>query len=438
MRLLSWVFVSLLIQCLIAASALVIFYGLGQALPAIVAAATVFVLLNLIFAKSMYRRVNEFLNLVEQALLHYRDGEFSIRLPQQKNRQLQMLVDGFNNASEKMHQNRVGLLQREFLLDHIFMTVSSALLLTDSRHRVVLCNPALYELFNQTVSMKGVVITDLLPNLSPALADALVQRQDVLFTLDGLDDEPQIWSLSCEFFSLLGQEHCLYHFKQMTRTLSRAEVDTWKKVIRVLSHELNNSLAPISSLSHSGLQIVERLTIPTAEAALLTKIFTTVSERTSHLNSFLSGYAQFARLPSPQLALFAWHDFIAGLQGIIHFNLREPLPLRAGYGDVSQLSQLLVNIIKNAQQSGSPADAIELEVIALGDWDKIIISDAGCGMSEEQLSQALLPFYTTKRDGTGLGLAICREITDAHGGRIKLANRQEGGLQVTVWLPTKA
>lgn len=438
MRLLSWVFVSLLIQCLIAALALVIFYGLGQALPAIVAAATVFVLLNLIFAKSMYRRVNDFLNLVEQALLHYRDGEFSIRLPQQKNRQLQMLVDGFNDASEKMHHNRVGLLQREFLLDHIFMTVSSALLLTDSRHRVVLCNQALYELFNQTVSMKGVVITDLLPNLSPALADALVQRQDVLFTLDGLDDEPQIWSLSCEFFSLLGQEHCLYHFKQMTRTLSRAEVDTWKKVIRVLSHELNNSLAPISSLSHSGLQIVERLTMPTAEAALLTKIFTTVSERTNHLNSFLSGYAQFARLPSPQLASFAWHDFIAGLHGIIHFNLREPLPLRAGYGDVSQLSQLLVNIIKNAQQSGSPADAIELEVIALGDWDKIIISDAGCGMSEEQLSQALLPFYTTKRDGTGLGLAICREIIDAHGGRIKLANRQEGGLQVTVWLPTKA
>lgn len=437
MKQFAWLLMSLLGQCAVAGLALLCFYGFGQNTLSAVVAICVFIVLNLLLGKLLFQRINRFFRIIEQALLHYRDGEFSLRLPQQQNPQLQALADLFNDTTEKMHQDRVSLLQREFLLDRIFMTVSSALLLTDNRNKVVLCNPALYQLFNQTVSIKGVAINDILPNLSPALADALVQRQDVLFTLDGIDNEPQIWNLSCEFFSLLGQEHCLYHFKQMTRTLSRAEVDTWKKVIRVLSHELNNSLAPISSLSHSGLQIIERLSMPATEAAMLTKIFTTLSERTGHLNSFLSGYAQFARLPTPQLVLFAWDEFITGLQGLIPFNVREPLPTRSGYGDVSQLSQLLVNIIKNAQQSGSPADAIELEVVALGDWDKIIVSDAGCGMSEEQLSQALLPFYTTKRDGTGLGLAICREIIDAHGGRIKLANRQEGGLQVTVWLPTK-
>jgi len=437
MKRLSWLLMSVLSQCLVASLALLCFYGLGQGTVAIAVAVCVFFALSLLLGKILFQRINHFLRIIEQVLLHYKDGEFSLRLPQQKNAQLQALADSFNDATEKMHQDRISLLQREFFLDRIFMTVSSALLLIDNRNKVVLCNPALYQLFNQAVSIKGVAIDTLLPTLSPALADALTQRQDVLFTLDGADDEPQIWSLTCEFFSLLGQEHCLYHFKQMTRTLSRAEVDTWKKVIRVLSHELNNSLAPISSLSHSGLQILERLSIPAADATLLHKIFATVSERTAHLNTFLSGYAQFARLPTPQPKPFLWAEFIDGLQSLIHFNLQEPLPDRLGYGDIPQLSQLLVNLIKNAQQSSSPMEAIKLEVVALGEWDKIIISDAGCGMSEEQLSQALLPFYTTKRDGTGLGLAICREIIDAHGGRIKLANRQEGGLQVTVWLPVK-
>lgn len=432
-----WLLFAFIGQCLAAGVALASFYLFGQGLQAVILALTIFILSSLLLGKLIFYRISQFLYIIEQALLHFKDGEFSLSLPKQKNRQLQTLARLFDDTADKLHQDRIRLLQREFLLDRVFMTASSALLLTDERHKIVLCNPAAHQLCQQSLSIKGLTLDELKPMLAPTLADALTQHQDGLFTLEGLDDEPQIWHLTCEFFSLMGKEHCLYHFKQMTRTLSRAEVDTWKKVIRVLSHELNNSLAPISSLSHSGLKILSQTSLPEPQAGILQNIFTTVGERAAHLNTFLSGYAQFARLPTPQLTSFSWPHFIGNLQNLIPFHCQQPLPTREGYGDSAQISQVLVNLIKNAQQAGSPAAAIRLQVSALGEWDKLIISDAGCGMTKEQLSQSLLPFYTTKREGSGLGLALSREIIDAHGGRIKLANRHEGGLQVSIWLPAK-
>jgi signal transduction histidine kinase len=98
---------------------------------------------------------------------------------------------------------------------------------------------------------------------------------------------------------------------------------------------------------------------------------------------------------------------------------------------------VLINLLKNAHESGSlPAD-VELAVVDDGRTIRLQVLDRGGGMSETVLNNALLPFYSTKRSGTGLGLSLCREIAEAHGGRISLANRPDGGLAVSVWLPAR-
>ncbi|MGH8204858.1 MAG: sensor histidine kinase, partial [Steroidobacteraceae bacterium] len=119
----------------------------------------------------------------------------------------------------------------------------------------------------------------------------------------------------------------------------------------------------------------------------------------------------------------------------LSFRVLEPLPARPVQVDAAQMEQVLINLVKNAIESGSPEDEVTLGVRKRNGGVAIEVRDRGGGLSEEVLRDALLPFYSTKPKGTGLGLTLCREIVDAHGGRLSIANRDGGGAVVTVWLP---
>jgi signal transduction histidine kinase len=210
-------------------------------------------------------------------------------------------------------------------------------------------------------------------------------------------------------------------------------VATWKKAIRVISHELNNALAPISSLAHSGREL-SRL----GERERLARVFDTIEERARHLHTFLQGYAAFAKLPMPRPEELRWPEFLEGLAAQYRYATVGAVPDAGVQLDRSQMTQVFSNLLKNAHESGSAPDAVELELRAEGAYWRVDVRDRGSGMPESVLTQALLPFYSTKRTGTGIGLALVREITEAHGGRVALANREGGGLAVTLWLPRGA
>jgi signal transduction histidine kinase len=207
-------------------------------------------------------------------------------------------------------------------------------------------------------------------------------------------------------------------------------VQTWKKVIRVISHELNNSLAPLASLAHSGAELVRR-----GQTERLPQILETIGERTRHLESFILGYARFAKLPTPRIDAVPWHALVARLAGQVAFRLAGELPPEPAQIDTAQMEQALLNLLKNAHESGSWPEHVELQIRRVQDVVRIEVLDRGSGMNDAVLTNALVPFYSTKRSGTGLGLALAREIAEAHGGRITLANREGGGLAVTMILP---
>jgi signal transduction histidine kinase len=224
--------------------------------------------------------------------------------------------------------------------------------------------------------------------------------------------------------------------RHLTVELRRQEVQTWKKVIRVISHELNNSLAPVASLANSGVELLRR-----GQPERLPEILNTISDRTRHLENFIAGYARFAKLPSPRKESTSVPAFVAGLESQIDFNLTGPLPADPINIDVAQMEQALFNLLKNAHESGSPPEKVCLSVrrVQGGDGARgtfvIEVTDSGEGMTEAVMSNALVPFYSTKRSGTGLGLALAREIIEAHGGRIAIHNRESGGLSVALILP---
>ena len=373
--------------------------------------------------------VSRLLRALEGSVASYRDGDFSISLAVDRRDELGELISMHNALGQTLRDQRQHLVQRELLLDTVVQNTPVALVLTDAGGRVAYANIAARHLFNEGRSLHGLVFADVLADAPKVMRDAVEHGEDALLTVE-MDNSEETFHISQRAFRLQGRPHRLQLFRRMTRELSRQEVASWKRVIRVISHELNNSLAPISSLAHSGAELARR-----GETERLPGVFATIGERARHLHGFIAGYASFAKLPAPRKAAIAWAPFLEGLALHCRFRLVGAAPEQPGWFDAAQVEQVLINLIKNAHEAGGPEDEVTLALQVLGRDLRIEVADRGPGMSETVLAQALLPFYSTKRAGTGLGLALAREIAEAHGGRISLVNREGGGLQVSMMLP---
>jgi nitrogen fixation/metabolism regulation signal transduction histidine kinase len=374
------------------------------------------------------------LRAVSDGIVSMRDHDFSVSIRRISNDELGDLVTAYNALGDLLRRERLDLHQRELLLDTVIQTTPLVMVLTNSAGRIVYSNIAARQLFHGGRKLEGLDFMTLLEQSPAPLREALTGNADTLFTME-VDGEPQVYHLSQRRFHLNAQPQQLLLLKQLTRELAAQEVAVWKKVIRVIAHELNNSLAPITSLAHSG-QLLARQPDP----AQLDRVFTTIGERAAHLASFIDGYARFAKLPTPRPAPVDWSQFMARLQGALPFHLDGALPVRQGSFDASQMQQVMINLLKNAAESGSRPDDITVCVRDRVETFVIEVADRGTGLTEDVLRDALLPFYSTKATGTGLGLTLCREIVEAHGGRLSLANRPDGspGAVVTLWLPCAA
>ncbi|TAN06241.1 MAG: HAMP domain-containing protein [Rhodanobacteraceae bacterium] len=380
-------------------------------------------------AHAAMQPVRRLLRALSGSVASYRDGDFSISLRTRRRDELGQLIEAHNELGHALREQRQNLVQRELLLDTVVQHSPTALVLTDASDHIVYANLAARQLFNEGKSPAGMRFEELLDACPEAMRHALTASEDSLFGVEMGSDE-EYFHLSRRDFRLQGRPHQLYLVQRMTRELSRQEVAVWKRVIRVISHELNNSLAPISSLAHSGAELARR-----NDLARLPRVFEGIGDRVRHLHSFTAGYASFAKLPQPNPAPVEWAAFLDSLKLHCEFRLVGDVPDESARFDAAQIEQVLINLVKNAIEAGGDPQEVTLAIKHAALTWRVEVADRGPGMTDTVLAQALLPFYSTKRSGTGLGLALAREIVEAHGGRITLANREGGGLRVTVALP---
>ncbi|MEM7585812.1 MAG: ATP-binding protein [Acidobacteriota bacterium] len=377
------------------------------------------------------RPVTQVVQALNDGVSSLRDNDFSIRLAVTRGDELGELVRRYNEAVAVLRDERSAIRQRELLLETALYRSPVALVLTNQLDRVVYSNPEARRLFLGGEKIEGKRFQDILNGCPQELRNSLTDTGDSLFTI-GDEREPETFHLSRRSFQLNRQGHTLFLLRRLTHEFSREEVRIWKRVIRVISHELNNSLAPISSLVHSAGVLAGR----PDQQHRLPEIFASIEDRVTHLTHFLRGYARYARLPKPQKEATAWQELLDGIRQLYPFTLEGAPPEPVGRFDPAQIEQVLINLLKNAREA-SPQDA-EI-VVRLGSapdgGTRVEVLDRGKGMDEETMRQALLPFFSTKKDGVGVGLPLCREILTEHGGKLSLRNREGGGLVATCWLP---
>jgi signal transduction histidine kinase len=240
-----------------------------------------------------------------------------------------------------------------------------------------------------------------------------------------------------------GRPHQLVVIADLSRTLREEELLAWQRFVRVLGHELNNSLAPIKSIAGSlGTLLKSPRRAPDWEDDMRSGL-EIIAARAESLARFMQAYARLARLPQPTLAPCALRPLV---QRVIRLETRLPVQLLESPDltlacDAAQIEQLIINLVKNAveatleQRTAGRAEAgVRLGWRKVSGTVELLVEDDGPGIA--QATNLFVPFFTTKPEGSGIGLVLCRQIAENHGGTLTLANREHAsGCVATLRLP---
>jgi nitrogen fixation/metabolism regulation signal transduction histidine kinase len=365
----------------------------------------------------------------------FQENDFGFRLASGRDDELGALVALFNRMGDVLRTERREIYERELLLDAVLQGAPMAILLLNARDRVVYANAAARRMFGGRGRLVGLALAEI--EAESPVREALLAGVDA--TVSGRVDghEEETWKIAVRAFHLHTQRHRLTVVETLTGDVRRQELEAWRKVIRVVSHEVNNSLAPVSSLVHSA-----RLAASDARrSGRLEEILATIDERVRHLSRFVEGYAALARLPPPAPETVLWAPFLESVRRAVPFRvLGSPEPPTAVF-DPAQIQQVLLNLLKNAAEAGGPADEIAVSVQPAPDGASVLrVLDRGPGMDAEAMRRAALPLSSAARltrGGRGLGLPLCAEILAAHGGTLTLGPRPGGGTIVTCFLPDR-
>ncbi|GMU65283.1 MAG: hypothetical protein AMXMBFR36_15570 [Acidobacteriota bacterium] len=362
----------------------------------------------------------------------FRDGDFSMRLAAQRDDALGDLVAVYNELGEVLASERTALRRRELLLHGALEASPAAVLLVGGEDRLIYANRAARVLFADGQRLEGRSFAELAAAAPPELAAALATEHEALATV-ALEEGEETFQISQRHFELDSRRQRLVQVRRLTAELRRQEVAGWKKAIRVVSHEVRSSLAPIRSLARSAQTLAER-----GDGARVAELLDDIDHSAAGLQRFIEGYGRFARLPEPRREPVALAAFLEHLRRLEPFELDGAAPAVVLEIDPGQIQQVLVNLLRNAREAGSPPGEISIAASTDGAAATIEVRDRGCGMDAEALERALLPFHSTKPEGAGLGLALCREILEAHGGALRLSPRPGGGLVAACRIPLEA
>ncbi|PYS94818.1 MAG: PAS domain-containing sensor histidine kinase, partial [Acidobacteria bacterium] len=324
-----------------------------------------------------------------------------------------------NALGETMREHRVGALEATALLRTVMSEIDVAVFAFDPERRLRLVNRAGERL------------------LSLPSERALLRTAEELGLEDCLRVRDGGATNTLSSFRERGVPHQLLVIADLSQPLREEELKAWQRIVRVLGHELNNSLAPIKSIAGSLASLLAREPLPADWREDVRSGLDVVTARAVSLSRFMESYARLARLPQPRLAPVELGPLVRRVAGL---ETRVRVEVAAGAeqtvsADADQLEQLLINLVRNAADASLVTNgSVRVGWRAHGGQVEIWVEDEGLGLANT--ANLFVPFFTTKPGGSGIGLVLSRQIAEAHGGTLTLENRARGrGCEARLRLP---
>src|SRR5258708_2927579 len=393
------------------------------------------VVLWLGIAFNLKQRVIRPLQTLSNILAAIREGDYSIRGRRAVvGDALGEVMLEVNDLGQTLREQRLGAMEATALLRTVMSEIDVAVFSFDGDHRLRLVNRAGEKLLAQpSARLLGRTSDDL------GLADCL-NRPD-----DGMPQTMQMvfpggvgrWDIRRSIFREGGAQHQLLVLTDLSQTLREEERTAWQRLLRVLGHELNNSLAPIKSVAGSLADLLTLQPRPTDWGDDMHRGLEVISSRADSLPRFVESYSKLARLPQPR---FEPLNIGSLVQRVVSLETRLPVNVVAGpdlviKGDDVQLEQLLINLVRNAVDASMETKGnVGVGWTQSNGQVEVWISDEGPGLASS--ANLFVPFFTTKAKGSGIGLVLSRQIAEAHGGTLTLENRSgKRGCEALLRLP---
>ncbi len=362
------------------------------------------------------------LQTLSNLLSALREGDFSIRGRETRiDEALGLAMIEINQIGEILRQQRRGAVEATALLEKVMEEIDVAVFAFDAEGQVQLVNRGGQRLLHRDADeILDQAATEL------GLAQCLEGPPSQILEL-GATNTAGSWEMRRGTFRQDGRPHHLIVLSDLTRTLRQQEREAWQRLIQVLRHEINNSLAPINSLADSLRMLVRREPLPGDWQDDLNSGLKVIADRSGGLSRFMSSYARLTQLPPPTVAPVQVGEWVRRVVALEH---RLPVVIEDGppislMADGDQLDQLLINLVANAVEAAQESDGdvvVKWSALPFGGQEFMLeVLDSGPGLPDTQ--NLFVPFFTTKPEGSGIGLVLSRQIAENHGGSLKLENR---------------
>jgi two-component system nitrogen regulation sensor histidine kinase NtrY len=377
--------------------------------------------------ESVVRPIQTLSNMLSALL----EGDYSLRARDAPaDDSLGLAFREINALGRTLREQRLGALDATALLRGVMEEIDAAVFVFDPERRLRLVNRAGERLLGRP-SERLLELTAAELGLESFLADAAARTTDATFP-----GRAGRWESHATEFRQAGLPHRLLVLTEITRALREEEREAWQRLVRVLGHEINNSLAPIISIAGSLREQHGRAQRPEAFADDLDRGLEVIGGRAEALRRFMSAHARLARLPPPALATL---DVEQWVRRVAALETRRPVevcpgPAIAILADGDQLDQALINLVRNAVEAAAETGgSVRLAWRDEGRGVEVRVEDEGPGLPES--ANVFVPFFTTKPNGSGIGLVLARRIAEAHGGSLSLELRDGGGTVARMRLP---
>jgi two-component system nitrogen regulation sensor histidine kinase NtrY len=383
-----------------------------------------------------------YLNATNKNLRYFFDSvkndDSSLSFPvDSKNKSLKELYKSMNRVNSQIQQLKIENREREQYFGKILEHIATGILTYNNKGFILHANSSAKRLLSAEVLTHLKQLSRIDEKLYESIKN-LKPDERKLISMTTKNGETQL-SLKSASFRTGENELIILAVQDIKNELDEKELESWMRLIRVLMHEIMNSIAPITSLSESLTNIYSTGGKPVETEQITNKTISTtlqglnvIKEQGKGLMAFVESYRKLTRIPKPEKKLFKVSDLLSRIEILnnsmeklnnctLSYHLSDPdLEI---FGDENLISQVLINLIKNAIEANENNPNGKINIIADTNQDhkpEICISDNGPGISEENLEQIFVPFFTTREKGTGIGLSISKQIIGAHGGSLKV------------------